>query len=224
GALQHDFHRFLVLFRNNGDIFLWFSKIIRFRARLDNASLFASNLGQYLAQVIRVVEANRHDHGDICVDHIGGIPRTAHAYFHHGYVDGSIGKSRVGNTHDDFELAHRRSALSFGSLVHHLDIRLDFFPDPHVITWVYRLAINSDAFGHALQMRAGHQPHAAVEAPQQRINHARSRRFSIGTRNLDDIKGSLWIAQQVHEHFDATQRWFQLSFRPAQIQLCFHRG
>src|SRR5699024_8667188 len=148
---------------------------------------------------------NGHDHSNISVDHIGGIPRTAHTDFDDRNINWGIGKGSVRNTNKHFKLAHRWATFGFRGLVNHLYIRLDFFPNTHVIARVNGLAINTDAFGYPLQMRRGHQTYAAVKSAQQRINHARSRGLTVGSSHLNDIKRALWIAQKVHEHFDAVK-------------------
>ena len=201
-ALQDNAHRLGVLFSNDGDVLPWREHVLGIvLAGLDDAGLLTSNLRNGIPEVVRVVEAYRHDHGYLCVDHVGGIPRAAEADLDDGDVDGGIGKGCVRDGNKHFEGGHR----NVGAGIHHLHIGLDFTPDAHEVARVDGVAVDADALGDQLQVRAGHQANTAVEGAQQRINHAGGRGLTVGASDLDDVEGTLRVTQEIHEHLDALE-------------------
>ena len=138
-----------------------------------------------------MIQAHRSNDGNVRIDHVGGIPPAAKADFYNGDVHGGVGKRGIGQADEDLELGHGNVRLG----IDHLHKRLDLVPDAHIIARMDGLAIDADALGNALQVRAGDQADAAVEGPQERIHHARGRGLAVGPGNVDDIEGTFRVAE-----------------------------
>ena len=91
----------------------------------DDAGLLAGDAGDVVAEVFDVVDADRGDHRDRRVDHIGGVPSPAHTHLDDRDVDGRVGERGERHGGEDLELAHRRAAGGLRLLVDHLHERLD---------------------------------------------------------------------------------------------------
>ena len=91
----------------------------------DDARLLAGDLGDGVAEVLGVVDADRRDDRDGRVDDVGGVPAAAEPDLDHRDVDGRVGERGERHRGDDLELAHPRAAGRLGLLVDDLDERLD---------------------------------------------------------------------------------------------------
>ncbi len=85
----------------------------------DDAGLLFGDAFGRVGQVVRVVDGDRGDDGDVGVHHIGGVPRAAHAHFDNGDVHGSVSEGGVRHHREDFEERHGHVVL----LVHHPHVR-----------------------------------------------------------------------------------------------------
>ena len=135
-----------------------------------------------------MVQSDGGDYGHVGVDHVGGIPQPAHAYFHHSDVNGGVGKRGVGHGGEHLEFAEFRSAFLFRGHVRHLYVGLDFAPCSHVVAGVQGLAVNGNAFGGQLQVRAGGAPGTTVEGTHQGFDHADCGGFAVGACHMDGRK------------------------------------
>ena len=202
GTAQNDVHCFRFLLANNGDIVRWCEQVVLVPPRLDDAGLLSSDFSQGIAEVLRVIKTDRADDGHVGLHHIGRIPCAAHADFHHGDIDRSVGEGSVGHGREDLELAHLRAALFGGLGVNHFHVGLNLAPDAHVVAWMDGLAIYGDALGNQLQMRTGGAATATTESSHQRLNHANSGSLAISAGNVNHRSGTLGMAKDVHQHLD----------------------
>ena len=108
-------------------------------ALVDDAGLLAGDPGDVVAEVFDVVDADRGDDRDRRVDHVGGVPATAHAHLDDGDVDGRVGERRERHRGEHLELAHRRAAGGLRLRVDHLHERLDLAVGRHVLRRADRL-------------------------------------------------------------------------------------
>ena len=174
-------------------------------ALLDDPGLLLRDPGQVGAQVLGVIEADRRDHRNLPVDHVGGVPASAEADLDHGDVDRRLREGRIGHGGEHFELAHRRSPGFLRLCVDHLHVRLDLAERVHVEPRRDRMTVDADPLGRALQMRAGGSPGATMQSRHQRIDHARHRRLTVGSRDVHRRIVVLRRAQDIHERLDASQ-------------------
>ena len=178
----------------------------------------AGDVGDLGAQILGVVHTDRGDHGDRCVDDVGGVPSAAHADLDDGDVDRRVGERRERHRGDDLELAHRRAACRFGLLVDQLDERFDLAVGRDVLRRGDRLVVDRDALNGGLQMRAGGAAGAAVQGGQQRVDHARHRRLAVGACDVNGRVTALRRSEQFHQRGDARGARFELGLRPTLVQ------
>ena len=69
---------------------------------LDDSELLGGDVLEFGAEPLLVVEADGHEHSDVGVDDIGGVPPAAHADLDDGHIHGRRGEGLVG--HDDEDL------------------------------------------------------------------------------------------------------------------------
>ena len=75
------------------------------RARLHDPGLLLGDPGPGRAEVLDVVELDVGDHGDLAVDHVGGVPAAPEAHLDDRDVDGHVGEPLQGGGVDDLEVA-----------------------------------------------------------------------------------------------------------------------
>ena len=219
GLFQQYSHGRRLLLGNDRHIVRRGEQIVSIPAGLDDARLLARDLLQRVAQVVRVIQPDRGDHGNVGVHHVRRVPAPAHSGLHHSHVHRRVGEGRVGHGHQHLELAHLRAALGLALRVHHFHHRLNVAPGVHVVARVQWLAVDGDAFGDDLQVRAGCPPGAAVECAHQRFDHPHHGGLAVGSRNVDHRECTLRVAEQIHQHLYALERRVDLRLRPALIQL-----
>ena len=112
---------------------------------MDDAGFLLGDAGDVLAEVFDVVDADRGDHRDGCVDHVGGVPTAAEADLDHRHLDRRIGERGECHGGEHLELAHRRATRRLRLLVHHLHERLEFGVGSDVCGWADRLSVDRDA-------------------------------------------------------------------------------
>jgi hypothetical protein len=152
---------------------------------VDDAGFLTGDAGDVLAEVFDVIDADRGDHRDRRVDHIGGVPTAAQTHLDDRHVDGRIGKRCECHCGEDLELAHRRTAVVLRLLVDHLHERLEFGVGRHVFGGADRLSVDCDALDRRLQMRAGGASGAPLQRGQQRVDHPGHRCFAVGAGDVD---------------------------------------
>ena len=153
---ENDFHRLGRLLSDDGDraeVGLGGDRILG--VPLDDAGLLRGDLGDGVAEVVGVVDADRRDDRDGCVDDVGGVPPAAEADLDDGDVDRRVGERGERHGGDDLELAHPRAACRLGLRVDELDERLDLAVGVDVLGWRDRRAVDGDALDGRLQVRAG---------------------------------------------------------------------
>ena len=139
-----------------------------------------------------MVDADRRDDGDLPVGDVRRVPRATHADLDDGDIDGCVGE---GSEAIAVTISKNDSGCS----------------DESSTIWAYaatsakastnkllgqRHAVEADALGHRLQVRAGEAPRAQIEGAQQRVDHAARRGLAVGAGEMDDRVGALRIAQQ----------------------------
>ena len=129
---------------------------------VDDAGLLAGDAGDVVAEVFDMVDADRGDHRDGRIDHVGGVPASAETDLDHPHVDRGIGERGERHRGEHLELAHRRAAGRLRLLVDHLDERLELGVGRHVCRWADRLSVDRDALDRRLQMRTGGAPGAPL--------------------------------------------------------------
>lgn len=115
----------------------------------DDARLLPGDPGDIGTEIVDVINADRGDDGDRCVDHVGGVPTSAHAHLDHCHVDGRVRKGRERHRGEHLELAHRRATLTRRSLrllVDQRHQRLDLPVGRHILRRADRLAVDRNAF------------------------------------------------------------------------------
>ena len=168
GLRQHNLHRLRYLTADD-----------RHRVRcsifglVDDAGFLTGDAGDVVAEVLDVVDADRRDHRDRRVDHIGGVPTSAKTDLDDPHVDRGIRERCECHRGEDLELAHRRATVVLRLLVDHLYERLEFGVGRHVCRWADRLSVDRDTLDRRLQVRAGGAPGAPLQSGQQRIDHPR---------------------------------------------------
>ena len=183
-------------------------------AGLDDAGLLRGDRLGTVAEVGRVVDGDRGDDGDLAVGDVRGVPGAAHADLDDRGVDRRVGERGVG--HGDRHLEERQRDLR--RVVDDLGVRGDVGERVDEPVLGQRLAVEADALGHRLQVRAGEASGAQVEGTQQGVDHARGRRLAVGAGEVDDRVGPLGVAEQAAERADAVEGRVEAGLGPPAEQ------
>ena len=155
----------------------------------DDSGLFAGDLGDGVAQVVGMVDADGRDDRDRGVDHVGGVPSPAEPDLHDRHVDRGVGERGESHCGDDLELAQTRARLPEGArlrlLVDKFDEGLDFTVGSHVSPRTDRHAVNGNSFHRRLQVRTGGAPGAPGQRDQQRVHHPGHRCLAICSTDMN---------------------------------------
>jgi hypothetical protein len=175
----------------------------RLRAGLDDARLLGGDLGQRVAQQVRVVDVDRRHHGHVRVRDVGGVPGAAQPDLDHRHVDRGVGERRVRHGRDDLEEGHRHPVELL--LVDQCHVRLDLTPGLVEPLVGDGQPVDGDPLGHAHHVRAGEPPGAEARRPQQRLDHRGRAALAVRPGHVDDRVGALRIAEQGGEGADPGQ-------------------
>ena len=151
----------------------------------DDAGFLTGDPRDVLAEVFDVIDADRGDDRNRRVDHVGGIPATAHPHFYDRDFDRRIGERRERHRGEHLELAHRRSTGGLRLRIDHLHERLDLAVGRHVLRRADGCSVDRDAFDRRLQVRAGGSAGAPLQRGQERVDHPHHRGFAVGPRDVD---------------------------------------
>ena len=188
----------------------------------DDPGLLRGDLADGGTQVLGVIHSDRRDHHHRAVDDAGRIPGPAHPGLDDGDVDRGVGERGESHRGEDFELAHRRSALSHRLRVDQLHERLDLAVGLHIAGWTDRPVVDGDSLDHRLQVRAGGAPGALTERAQQGVDHAGHRRLAVGSGDMDARVVVLRRAEQFHQRLNPRGAGFELGLRPPPIEQVLH--
>ena len=160
------------------------------RTGLDDARLFAGDLGECVAQQVGVVVVDRTDHGDRGVHHVGGVGDAAQAHLDDRHVHRRLGEGLVGQRGHHLEERHRDAVD--GPLVDQVDQPLGVCDQGVELVVADPFAVDADALGEVDQMRAGVATGAQAKRPQQRVDHDGGAALAVGAGDLDHGVGALW--------------------------------
>ena len=196
---QKDFHGFRCLAPDDRDGVDWHKLTA---GRTDDARLLRRNLGDGLAQKLGVIDADRRDDRDRGIDHVGGIPTTAHTGLDNGNVDRRIGEGGKSHRREDLELAHRRTVRS---KLARLRLRIDYLHERLYFTIGFdipsradRLIVDGNALDGGLQVWACGPAGPPIESSQQRIDHPGDRCLAVGAGDVNAGITELRGAEQFH--------------------------
>ena len=82
-----------------------------------------------------------------------------------------------------------------------------------------RHAVEGDALGDPLQVRAGVAPGARADPGEQRVDHAGDRALAVGAGDVDDRVRALRVAEHLDERADAVERRRDAGLGPAVVEL-----
>ena len=165
-------------------------------ALLDDAGLDLGDLGDRAAEPVRVIDVDRGEHRDVAVGRVRGVPLPAHAHFEHQHIDRRIGHGDERQHRQQLEEGQRSVARRLELSVDDVDERLDLVPGICHGLVGDRLAVDHDALGEALQVRAGEQSGAQIVRPEQALDHARGRRLPVRARDVHDTIGALRVVEE----------------------------
>jgi hypothetical protein len=155
------------------------------RVGLDDPGLLGGDRADVGAQVLGVVERDRRDDGDASVDHVGRVPRAAHADLDDGDVDRRVREQGVGHADHDLEERHR----VLPGRVDHLHVGRDVVVGLDEALGADRLAVEHDPLPDRLQVRAGEPADAQAEPAEELVHHTGRRRLAVGAGHLHDRHG-----------------------------------
>ena len=157
------------------------------------------DLGDRLAEPVGVVDVDRREHRDVAVGGVGRVPRAAHADLEHEHVDRRIGEGDEGEHGQQLEERQRRVVRRHELGVDEVDERRDLVPRVGDRGIGDRLAVDHDALGEPLQVRAREQAGAQAVRAQQALDDAARRRLAVRAGDVDDAVGALRVVEQL-EH------------------------
>ena len=166
---------------------------------LDDARFLLGDLLDGVAQPFHMVHIDRPDNGGIGIEHIGGVPRSAHADLDHGHIHRRVGELPNRHRGEHLEETHARLARFPHLGIHQGDQILDLIPRVDEIVVGKLLPVDGDALVDLFQMRRSVQPRAQSVGAANRLGHARGGTLAVGAGHMDDAKRFLGVAQQV-EH------------------------
>ena len=173
------------------------------RAVLHDPGLHGRDLGRGLAEAVGVVHAHRCEHRHIAIGGVRGVPRTPHADFDDRHVDGGIGE-RDEREHRQ-ELEERQRVLPLGDEfgIDHPHEGIDLVPGVGDGRVVYRLTVDQDALGEAVEVGTREQAGAKPVRTHERLDHAGCRGLSVRARDVHHAIGALRIVEQVEHPLSA---------------------
>ena len=115
-----------------------------------------------------VIEIDRRDDGDRCLDDIGCVETTTHADLDDGHVDRCVGERR--ERHACNGLEERQPDVAVG--IDEFEERRNLVVDLDEPLRAHRFAVDGDPLGDRFEMRAGVAAGAQVDASKQGIDHA----------------------------------------------------
>ena len=136
----------------------------RYRTGFDDPGLVAGDLGDGVAQVFGVVDADRGDRGDSGVDHVGRVPGAAETHLDHRDLDRGVGERRERHGGEHLELGQVHAAGRPAGRVDQVDVRRHVGVRVQVPLGVDRRAVQADPFGDQLQVRRGQPAGAQARA------------------------------------------------------------
>ena len=151
-------------------------------AVLDDARLDRGDLGDRLAQAVGVVEVDRGEDRDIAVGAVRRVPRAAHADLEHEHVDRGVGERDEREHREQFEEGEPRVVARRQLGVDEVDERRDLVPRVGDRGVGDGLAVDHDALGEALQMRAREQAGPQAVGAHETLDHAAGRRLAVRAR------------------------------------------
>ena len=193
--LEEDVEDFLLLSHDDDDL-----------AGLNDACLFVGDLLDRGAEPLRVIQGDRRDDGDACVDDVRGVPAPAHADLDDGRIDRVVREGRVRHDREDLEEGQAGAALFLAALVDHANVRGNILPGTHEALTRDRVAFQRDALAHVEQVRAREAARLHTKSTQQRVDHARRGGLTVRARDVDRRVGVLRVAQDIESELDAVER------------------
>ena len=169
------------------------------RALLDDSGLDGGDLGDRVPQAVGVVDVDRREHRDVAVGGVRRVPLAAHPDLEHQDVDRRVRAGDEREHGQQFE--ERQGRVSGGGQlgIHQLDEGLDLVPRVGDRGIRHRLAVDEDALGEALEMRAREEARAEAERAQQTLDDAGRRGLTVGAGHVDDAVRALGVVEQL-EH------------------------
>ena len=134
-----------------------------------------------VAEVRRVVDADRGHHRDRPVRDVGGVPQAAHADLHDRDVDRRVRERGVRHPDDRLEEAQRVRLRG----VDEVRVRRDVVEGADELRVGQRLAVDRDPLVDPLEVGAGEATRAQVERPQQGVDHPARGRLAVGAGQVD---------------------------------------
>ena len=137
------------------------------------------------------------DHRDLAVAHVRGVPATQQPDLDDGDVDRGVGERAEGRRGEDLEVrgAHAGQHLEVGR-------GQDLLGERVVVDG---LGVEGDALVHPLEVRAGVGADAQALGHQQPRDHLRRRALAVRAGHVDDRRGPLGIAHDVHQPLHAVE-------------------
>ena len=216
---QKDFHGFRSLATDDRD---GVDRDNLTAGRADDARLLRRNLGDGFTQKLGVIDTDRRDDRDRCIDHVGGIPATAHTGLDNGNVDRRIGEGGKSHRREDLELAHRRTVRSklarLRLRIDHLHKRLYFTIGFDISSRADRLIVDGDALDGGLQVWACGPAGPPIQSGQQRIDHPGDRGLAVGAGDVNAGITELRGAEQFHQCRYAGRTGLEFGFRPTLVK------
>jgi hypothetical protein len=151
------------------------------RTGLEDTRLLGRDLLDRRAEEADMVDRDRRDHRDLGVDHVGRVPRPAHADLHDRHVHRGVGERRVGHRGEDLEerQPHAELVVDEWQVGRHVVVRRD---EPLLVDG---LAVEGDALRHGVQVRTGEPAGSQAELLQERVDHPGRRRLAVRAGDVD---------------------------------------
>ena len=167
-------------------------------ALLENAGLCPRDCFQCIAQHLGVIQTDIGNDGHLrCLDHIGGVKRTAQTYFQHHDIALLALEVFKGNRADQLKLC--------GLLRHLLDEGLHILRNGNQILVTDLFSIYLHSFIKAVDVGGGVQTSSVSGLTQDRGCHGSSGAFAVCAGNVDILHAVLGISQLFQQGLNTTK-------------------
>ncbi|MDQ1122039.1 hypothetical protein QE412_000612 [Microbacterium trichothecenolyticum] len=122
-----------------------------------------------------------------------------HADLEHEHVDRRVRRDHERQHREQFEERQRRVAGRGKLRIHHVDERGDLVPRVGDRGIRHRLAVDEDALGEPLEVRAREQAGSKPHRAQQALDHAARRGLAVRAGHVDDAVRALRVGEEL-EH------------------------
>ena len=164
-----------------------------------------------------MIEGDRRHDGDARVEHVGRVPRAAHAHLDGGHVDRRVGERRVGHGHQDLEERHPWGARLGAPGVDEVDVGENVVIGRDEPLRREGLAVDGDALAHFEQVRTGEASGAQAVLAEQPLGHPRRRGLAVRPRHVDGAERVLRVPEQPADLGDAVEGRHEVVLRrPAE--------